>query len=670
MMANKVEIIVVAKDETKPTFDKVKAEGKKAGEDAGKGIGDGIKKGMADTRSSIERDGIAPISVLIGAQQRLEKATQRSADAVTKFGADSKEAADATATLARAHLSVESSAKNAAAALGTMTPELHKMLSEIGLAGPQIDNLGQSLESGFKKLASTATTEGANVGKSLGESMSKSTTEEVGKLGGSLMPVLGGVIAAAAPFLGSLLAAGVLGATGVGAMVAGIVVAFKDPAIMNAAGEAGKTAMRALTQSAEVFKGPLLDAIKSVQSAFGPIADNISSVFGNAAKWVKPAADAIASFAQSVSGGLANAVAAAGPVMQQLFDGLKQVGTALGDFFTEMSQHGPEAALALQIAFAALVVTIEGIAKAVGLMADAFGFIAQLGLFGQPMAAEFAVISASADTTVTSTESVQNSFSQMIEKSNEATGALKTLGDALKAQTDPMFALIKAQEDYAAKQKASTDAVNKYGSQSSQAKDAALKLAEAAIGLQSATGKAADSFNGKLTPSMRATLTAAGLTKQQINQVEAAFKAAHSQGNAFAKTYTATVVTNYVEHGTPAQVGKLLGKRTGGSIGAAMSGGIQGNLTLVGEDGPELVSLPYGSSVKTAGATSQALEDALAPKRQNASSPDPDAWGAVLTELRLLRTEVSRSGNGDVYLDSRLVGAVQGRQADIYERAG
>lgn len=49
------------------------------------------------------------------------------------------------------------------------------------------------------------------------------------------------------------------------------------------------------------------------------------------------------------------------------------------------------------------------------------------------------------------------------------------------------------------------------------------------------------------------------------------------------------------------------GRRMGGIIGAAAAGGIRGNMTLVGEEGPELVRLPSGSHVRTAGDTRRML---------------------------------------------------------------
>lgn len=53
----------------------------------------------------------------------------------------------------------------------------------------------------------------------------------------------------------------------------------------------------------------------------------------------------------------------------------------------------------------------------------------------------------------------------------------------------------------------------------------------------------------------------------------------------------------------PSNVGSFLGFARGGIVGAAASGGPRGGTVLVGEQGPELVKLPFGSSVTGAGQT-------------------------------------------------------------------
>lgn len=48
-------------------------------------------------------------------------------------------------------------------------------------------------------------------------------------------------------------------------------------------------------------------------------------------------------------------------------------------------------------------------------------------------------------------------------------------------------------------------------------------------------------------------------------------------------------------------------RATGGNVGAAATGGVRSNLTMVGERGPELVNMPAGSHVRSAGDTRRTL---------------------------------------------------------------
>lgn len=129
-------------------------------------------------------------------------------------------------------------------------------------------------------------------------------------------------------------------------------------------------------------------------------------------------------------------------------------------------------------------------------------------------------------------------------KVKEQTSAIKELGDVLRAQSDPAFALIKAQKDQKKAQAEYNKAVKEHGKNSREAKDASLALAESAVKLAGAVSGAADVFTGELTPEMRAALQAAGLTDQQIRDVEASFKAAAKAGDKFAGTYDAKITAN------------------------------------------------------------------------------------------------------------------------------
>jgi TP901 family phage tail tape measure protein len=119
--------------------------------------------------------------------------------------------------------------------------------------------------------------------------------------------------------------------------------------------------------------------------------------------------------------------------------------------------------------------------------------------------------------------------------------ALFDLAKAQRGEVDPVFALITAQDNLTVAQKNATRAIKDHGKNSTEAKKATRDLAGAAIDLQSKVGGLSDTFNGKMTPELRATLKAAKLTDAQIDELSGQFVDAKKAGDGFAKDYKATV---------------------------------------------------------------------------------------------------------------------------------
>lgn len=117
--------------------------------------------------------------------------------------------------------------------------------------------------------------------------------------------------------------------------------------------------------------------------------------------------------------------------------------------------------------------------------------------------------------------------------------ALDALHQMLKAETDPVFALIDAQQKLKDAHNAATKATKAHGKGSAEARAADLELAKAALNLQDATGSLTQSFNGKLDPAFVATMKAAGLTKGQIADVEKQFGSAKKSADAYDGKYKA-----------------------------------------------------------------------------------------------------------------------------------
>lgn len=119
--------------------------------------------------------------------------------------------------------------------------------------------------------------------------------------------------------------------------------------------------------------------------------------------------------------------------------------------------------------------------------------------------------------------------------------AIREQADLLRAQADPAFAFQQALETVADKQKAYNDAVKDNKRESGEARRAALDLAVATTDLATAASGLGETFTGKLTPDMRETLRAAGLTKNEIAGVQQALKDTKKAAQDYEGNYRAKV---------------------------------------------------------------------------------------------------------------------------------
>lgn len=462
-------------------------------------------------------------------------------------------------------------------------------------------------------------------------------------LGSKVGPLLGNNIgvtagAAAAPILigvlGTALSAGA-GALGIGA---GIALAIKsDTALQQAGKDLGKDFMGQITQSAHTaFAGPIANEIKSLGNFGDEIADQWGKAFEGLAPSLEPFLNSIAGTVTDLSGVFADIASNSGPALDALGDSLSTIGGSLGDLLKNITDEVDQNASSFEVLTAVLTGTIDAISltvsglqllaaplvavwKTITSVGEGIGWLAvQMGLAEEPTAMMRAV-----------TVSASDAMTTAAGAANAETDALKGLADELKAQTDPAFALIDAQKGLSEAQTAYNKAVKKGGKDSAEAKDALTDLAKAAITVEGAAEKAAGTFNGKVSPSLRATLRAAGLTDAQIDGVAKSFKDAKAAGDAFSGKYKAEVGQHGAEAAkraisqaaaaARAYAGQYVAalavkisridaghdgpqagnKATGGTVGTAATGATSSGMTWVGEQGPELVSLPPGTRVQS-----------------------------------------------------------------------
>lgn len=437
----------------------------------------------------------------------------------------------------------------------------------------------------------------------------------IGKLGG---PAMFAGIAVAAPELGAIISGAIIGGAGLGGVVGGFLVASRDPRIKASFESLKKDLGNELKDAAEPFLPVTMNALKEVDGAIKNI--NFKGIFADAAKYAGPVVNGISKLITELGSGIEALVHNAGPAVDEIGKGIGDIGTALGNGLEELSHNGKAGADALSDLFniitTGITVTFEivdgltkvyEISKKIGDsgFTQAFKEInhitGPLDLINSfkslsdaigPTTSRIKNVGSASDVAAASTTSLARAQTDSEKAALGQRDALSAVAKELKAQTDPAFAVLDATDQVRDAQKEAATAVKKYGTNSEEARAATRKLAEAAIGLQGDVGALGGSFNGSLTPSMRSTLKAAGLTKGQIKEVENELKRAKKAADAYDGTYRANIVTTYVtksytvggsDYNREANRGAFSGKRAaGGPV-------VRGVPYLVGENGPEIV---------------------------------------------------------------------------------
>lgn len=454
-------------------------------------------------------------------------------------------------------------------------------------------------------------------GRQVGSSFATSMTETVSAASSKIVPILAGAGLVAAPLIGASIAGAVVGAAGLGGVAGGLALAAKDPRVKAAGLALGDEVTASMTKRSAAFVAPALDGIGKVRRGFREVGPDLDRIFFNSSKFVDPLVDGAVSGAQRIVRGVDEAVGKAGPIMDQLGGSLDRIGGAIGNSLTVLAGDADEGASALDdlttaaenfIAVStgivhALATTkgwfdeldsgidtarywLEDQSGVIDLTADGYAKgTAQAEAYrrktlGVATAADEALLSG--QSLQAGTERLTGAMGGAAGAANRERAALTGVAAAIRAQSDPVFALLEAQHNLAEAQNAATRAQQRFGRNSPQAREALREVAQAALGLGSAAAGVGDTFSGKMTPAMRATLRAAGVTKGQIRELEIQFMAAKAAGDRFAKTYAAQMIiteTRVAARGGPRVVeqqprGSTAGLARGGIVTPMAAGGI------------------------------------------------------------------------------------------------
>lgn len=365
-----------------------------------------------------------------------------------------------------------------------------------------------------------------------------------GIAGKSLGPTVGiAVGAAAAPVLAATMGTALSSGAGLGVIGAGIALAVKkDPAIQSAGKDVGKRFVDALSTSATAnFGGPIRDSLALVSDAADRSAGKISKVFEALGPSVVPFTRDIIAAGERLVDSFTGIAAKSGPALRGLGGSLRLLADGAGDFLDQVADGGPEAAANLQLIAGASA----DVMRQSGLMLGALNDLSDHPLIAGPvlqmLRQHYADAAAETGTFTRHTKGAADALEGAQRAADGHRNALDELSAALLAQTDPVFGLLNAQDKLKAAQDNVAKATKEHGGKSREAKAALRELAEAALELQGKAGALGDTFKGEVTPELRATLRAAGLTDDQINGLAQQFRGARREGDRFAREYAARV---------------------------------------------------------------------------------------------------------------------------------
>jgi hypothetical protein len=603
---NEVVIHVRAEDDTGPTFAAIRAKAKKFGEDVERSLNnDGRKSGKA-LADGIE-DGVQK------AGPRVKKKADDIGDAVVREmdsagGKAGRELGDGIRD------GLAGQTPGIVVAAEDLGAEVEEEAEKAGRRSGR--KLGDGIGDGLK---------GVHVGAGFGERLAEFVargSKKAGQAGGNaLAQSLAGVMeahpaitaaalgvgATVAPLLAANLGAAVVGTGGLLGIAGGFAASVKDPRVKSSLQSLKTTVLTDLTSAGKGFAPSALEGIDQVKKAWTDLVPTIRSVFSKSGDIMGPLIDGVLDGVAGLVEGIEESLDGAGPVMEAIGGLFRDLGTETGEIFSELEDNSADLAASVDLLSGvlgflldAITVVIEASATWIGQFPALWDSISGGAEITSNWVQELLGLKEATEGVSIEGGVWHDGITENTEAIEKQKDALQALSEEMQKQADPLYNLISAQSDVSDAQERYNEALKKHGPKSEEARDALVKLGKAVGNVSTAAGKAAESgFDGNLTPSMRRVMQQAGLSEGEIKALERALRNARGAADRWEGTFTQTYITNYKSMGLKSPsggMGGFQGHASGGIAGAA-TGGVHSELRAVGEQGPELISLPPGSHV-------------------------------------------------------------------------
>jgi len=588
-----------------------------------KGLDDAAKH-ATDADKATEKLGKTSVQT----SQRTDKMGDQARDTASDIGKLSREiflAERELQSLARAFARADSAAEKLDISKGIRKGQndIRRLKTSKGILEGILPDPSQAATSFFSKLGGALTAGSGQLSKLAGNHVGITIGAAIG--------------AAAGPTIISAVQSALSAGVGAGFIGAGIMLAVKgDPEIEAAGKAAGTKFSKGLaTDAAKIFKGPILDSIGILSDAGDRLRVKLGSAFSGLSDDVVPLLRKVVQGAERLTDSLVNVAGKSGPALEGLGDTVLLLSDGIGDMIDILADGTPQAAANLTLLAGATADLLRWTAMTV----DQLGKLANNPWLTGPLLPllkkHYKDAADASDQMKGSTSALADSMTNAAKAAEGQQNALANLAKELKAQTDPVFGLLDAEDKLAEAQLNVKKQTDEHGKSSTEAKKALRQLAEAALNLEGRAGELGDTFQGKLTPELRATLRAAGLTDRQIADLGKQFTDAKKKGNAFARKYEANASVKNADW-VRAQLDKvrraansipnvvsiamrITGASNASAAAAAVRKNVEGRASggsirkdtpyWVGENGPELVYPTQAGRVLSAAASRGAVRE-------------------------------------------------------------
>ncbi len=497
--------------------------------------------------------------------------------------------------------------------------------------------------------------------------------------------VAGGVFALA---LGSAVGAG-LATIGEGALLL-----RENPAVVNAATSLGATAADSFGKAAEPMAGSIVTALSTVEDSVRELQPQFQQVFSTSAKFIQPLTNGLMGLIENVLPGFTNMLRQSQPIFDQLEESLPEIGTSLGNVFEAVGSVAPSIASQLGVLLDVTSLTLDVVAELIRIFGPGAGaillFVGALKLVG-PIISGITAVTRLMNATMLATPwgllaagalglgyalgSLIDELTESEEKAGTASGKFTLLDTVLanvRTETVRGFASMiqynTAVESIIANVQRATRASIGWEESLDQVTES-VKRNGRTLDINTEKGRAnatallnsADAAVAVREANIKSGMSAEQANKKYQEQISRLYGIAKNAGFAESELtkligqYDVKIVIRTTLTGAAGALG--LGPLSGilngmNKISQKASGGIVGGMTLLGEDGAELVNLPQGSTVYPAGQSQRMMNAAGAGQGGELTAvirSAPGADSALMDALlKLLRIEVRTTGRGSV----------------------